>query len=283
MTAASNHDRLPLHFHQTFIPERHYIAALLRYAAGGPRGKPLKEISLITGIPMGESSGKMPAILDYCRGMGLIYVKEGGNGGPKELRLTPLGRSVVIEDPHLSEGITQLLCHMNLCRSDFGADLWFMVFNAGSRILGDCFSEQTLLKYLEGIYGRKKRSPIGPLLRVYTEYTALEKSGVLRQSGHEIQRIPFSLRDIYVRGYGAWLISQFQAHFPKSRQVTTDDFEKAVGLKNIALWSQEDYEEFLFAVERKGLISVDRQMRPFVIMIKVDSVTAWDSVYSDLV
>jgi len=232
---------------------------------------------------MGESSGKMPAILDYCRGMGLISIKNIGNGGLKELYLTPLGRAIVIEDPYLSEEISQLLCHMNLCRSDYGADLWFRVFNAGTTILGNCFSEQTLLKYLEGIYGKKKRSPIGPLLRVYKEDAAFSRSGILRQTDERIQRLPFSFRDIYIRGYGAWLISQFQTRFPEARQVTTDDFEKAAGLRNIALWSQEDYEEVLLAIERKGFISVDRQMHPFVIMIKVDSVTAWNSIYDDLI
>jgi len=283
MTAESVHDRLPLHFHQTFIPERHYLAALLRYAAGGPIGKTLKEISLITGIPMGESSGKMPAIMDYCRGMGLISLKNTDDGSLKMPQLTPFGRAAAIEDPHLSEEITQLLCHMNLCRSGYGADLWFMVFNAGNRVLGNNFSEQTLLKYLEGIYGRKKRSPIGPLIRTYTEETAFAKAGILKQSGDEIQRMSFNLRDIYANGYGTWIISQFQLHFPSSRQVATDDFERAVGLKNIALWSQEDYEEILFAAERKGFISVDRQMRPFIIMIKSDPVDAWDSVYGDLI
>jgi hypothetical protein len=240
-------------------------------------------MSSATGIPMGESSGKMPAILDYCRGMGLVSLRESGIAGYKEIKLTSFGRAVVFEDPHLSEELTQLLCHMNLCRSDRGADLWYVVFNAGSNMLGSSFTQDTLLKYLDGIYGQKKRSPIGPLIRAYTEGAALEKSGVLRQSGEEIQRVPLSLRVVYVRGYGAWLISQLEAHFPQTRQVTVDDFEKAVGMKNVTLWSSDKLEEILFSVERKGLISVDRHMRPHVLIKKANPATVWDHVYEDLV
>jgi hypothetical protein len=52
---------LPLNFHKTFIPERRLIAALLEYAALNKQGD-YQNISKETGIPMGKSSGKVPAI-----------------------------------------------------------------------------------------------------------------------------------------------------------------------------------------------------------------------------
>ena len=42
---------------------------MLRFAAAGKSGD-YREIASETGIPMGNSSGKVPAIIDYCRGMG---------------------------------------------------------------------------------------------------------------------------------------------------------------------------------------------------------------------
>ena len=62
---------LPLNFHKTFIPERRLIAALLEYAALNKQGS-YQDIASETSIPMGKSSGKVPAILDYARGMGLV-------------------------------------------------------------------------------------------------------------------------------------------------------------------------------------------------------------------
>lgn len=66
--------RLPVTFHQSFIPERAYISALLKYAARAKEGTD-QEISAETGIPTGQSSGKVPAMIDYARGMGLIHVE----------------------------------------------------------------------------------------------------------------------------------------------------------------------------------------------------------------
>lgn len=68
---------LPLNFHNTFIPERHFIQALLEYVAGGKSGS-LTEMASETGIPMGRSTGKLQATIDYALGMGLIR-KEGLN------------------------------------------------------------------------------------------------------------------------------------------------------------------------------------------------------------
>lgn len=58
-------ERLSRSFHQTFIPERHYINALLKFAAKGGQGD-IQAISECTGIPTGQSSGKVAPILDYC-------------------------------------------------------------------------------------------------------------------------------------------------------------------------------------------------------------------------
>ena len=68
-----NNNRLPRNFHKSFKPERQYINAMLRFAAAGKSGD-YQAMAADTGIPMGSSSGKVPAILDYCRGMGLIML-----------------------------------------------------------------------------------------------------------------------------------------------------------------------------------------------------------------
>ena len=71
MTTKKNTRRLSRTFHKTFKPERHYISALLRFSASGQDGD-FQEIARATGIPMGTSSGKVPAIIEYSKGMGLV-------------------------------------------------------------------------------------------------------------------------------------------------------------------------------------------------------------------
>ena len=76
MPEAVQNSRLSRNFHRTFKPERQYITSMLRFAASGAEGD-AQAIAAATGIPTGASTGKVPAILDYCRGMGLVRL-----GGP---------------------------------------------------------------------------------------------------------------------------------------------------------------------------------------------------------
>ena len=95
------HQRLPRNFHKTFIPERQYINAMLQFAAAGRSGD-YQGIAAATGIPMGTSTGKVPAILDYCRGMWLLELKGADRSAVKHPELTPFGRAVLFEDHRLS-------------------------------------------------------------------------------------------------------------------------------------------------------------------------------------
>jgi hypothetical protein len=135
---------LPLNFHKTFIPERRLIAALLEYAALNKQGD-YQNISKETGIPMGKSSGKVPAILDYARGMGLLILENEQAGSIKKPVLTSFGKVVYLEDKFLGEKMLQWLVHMNLCRNDIGAKTWHEVFAKGRSILGTAFTRNILI------------------------------------------------------------------------------------------------------------------------------------------
>ena len=145
--------RLSINFHQTFIPERRYITALLKYAAGDNQGTD-QEISSATGIPVGQSSGKVPAILNYSAGMGLICVEKGENTGQKHPILTDFGRIVLLEDVSLSEPFTQWLSHLHLCRIVGGAEVWYQVFGPGRDVLGMECLESEIDDYLNNILGK---------------------------------------------------------------------------------------------------------------------------------
>ena len=118
---------LPINFHQTFIPERRYVSSLLQYAASGSKGT-LDEIAEQTGIPMGKSSGKAHATIDYARGMNLIELASLEEKLVKKPTLTSFGAIVYAEDRFLGEQVTQWIAHMNLCSSYTGARAWHEVF-----------------------------------------------------------------------------------------------------------------------------------------------------------
>ena len=80
MSETGGDARLPWSFHRTFKPERQYIGAMLKFASTGRQGD-LQVIDSATGTPTGASTGKVPAILDYCRAMGLIQLAGRIDGG----------------------------------------------------------------------------------------------------------------------------------------------------------------------------------------------------------
>lgn len=271
---------LPVNFHKTFIPERRLIAALLEYAALGKQGS-YKEISLDTGIPMGESSGKMPAILDYARGMGLIELANDRPSSIKKPVLTSFGKVVYLEDKYLGEPMVQWLAHMNLCRSDIGAKTWHEVFAKGRGILGSSFTKLQLEDYLVSICG-PGNDRTGPLVLTYVEEAALGRSRVLTVEEERVTRKKAPVLDVYAIPYSAYILSLMEVFFPGQDQVAFSEFNSKTFWFDICLWNRSDIEYVFSLIERKGFISIDRQMQPWIIERKVSADHVWPHIFDDM-
>ena len=270
---------LPINFHKTFIPERRLIAALLQYAAQGKAGN-YQDIANDTGIPMGKSNGKVPAILDYSRGMGLIYLDSGQKSAVKKPELTEFGRIVFLQDKYLGETLTQWIAHMNLCRPDIGASAWYHVFGKGRNVLGNAFNADQLEGYLRNIFGTGKNRT-GPLVRTYQDDAALGRTNALNSEG-VIKRNKAPTLDEYALPYSSYILSLFDAFFPGQSQVTTRDLTNKTSWFDVCLWGGTEIERVLMLVERTGYLSVDRQMQPWILERRADSNQVWSKIYDDL-
>ena len=271
---------LPLSFHKSFIPERRLIARLLDYAVLGKEGS-LKEISHETGIPMGESTGKTQAVVDYATAMGLISVEAGETRGRKRPILTAFGRAVYREDRYLSEQLSQWLAHMSMCRSDIGARAWYEVFARGYRSLGSSFGKKNLEDHLATVFGPGPNRT-GPILSVYTDDAALGRTGALTVLDEAISRNKAPLLSAYWLPYSVYVLALMDAVFPGESQVTVADFNARTFLFDICLWGAADLEYALSHIERKGLISVDRQMRPWILERCAVTDEAWLRLFEDV-
>lgn len=271
---------LPVSFHQTFIPERRYIAALLDYAALGQQGS-YQDIAEVTGIPMGKYSGKVPAIIKYAQGMGLIELASIKGSRNKKPLLTPLGKIVYMEDKFLGEPMVQWLVHMNLCRSDIGAEAWHVAFARGRHILGASFLRNQLQNFLIDAFGAGK-DRIGPMLQTYTEDAALARAGVLALEGEKIIRKKAPLLDAWVIPYAAYILDLLEVFFPGQNQVTFSDFNTITYWFDICLWSMLDVELILTQVEHRGYISIDRQMQPWIIEKRKAAADVWPHIFDDM-
>ncbi|MEN6643974.1 MAG: hypothetical protein ABFE08_16175 [Armatimonadia bacterium] len=274
-------DRLPRNFHKTFIPERHFLNALLRYAASGAAGT-YQQIAAETGIPMGESSGKVPAIIDYARGMGLISLS-GPASAVKRPELTPFGRTVLLEDPYLKEAVTQWLAHFHLCGPLRGADVWYQVFVAGGTALGMEFPRSALEERLALVYTGARGNLVGPLVRMYEDDAAFATAGVLRETAGLVLRKSAPVADEFAPGYGAWLLQVMVDHFPNRPEVTVTELDTVGGWCAVPGWESRDAQKVLLLTERKGLITVDRHMEPWIVRRAASCDEGWRHVFDDLI
>lgn len=272
---------LPINFHKTFVPERRLIGLLLHYAALNKQGT-YQEIATETGIPMGESTGKVPAILDYSRGMGLVELAEGTSGALKKPVLTPLGRVVYSGDRYLGERLTQWLVHLNLCRADIGAAAWWHAFAEGHRVLGSSFTRPQLERYLVGIFGPGNERT-GPLVRTYEDDAALGRAGVITTSGDLLERGKAPVLESYAAAYSGFVLALMEAHFPDQTQVTLSDLAETTMWFDACLWGQDDVERVCALLDRKGFVSVDRQMQPWILDKRAAAADVWPSLFDELV
>jgi hypothetical protein len=281
MPEVPQHNRLPRNFHKTFKPERQYINAMLLYAASGQAGD-AQAIAAATGIPTGVSSGKAPAILDYCRGMGLIKLMGSDRSSIKKPDLTPFGRIVLMEDPYMKTSVSQWIAHFNLCDPFTGADVWYHTFFAGTQALGMNFPRAKLEAYLSVIYGIERSGLIGPLGGTYEDEAAFKVCGVLSETEGTIVRRPAPVTDEFGLGYGAWMLQLMGAHFPKRRQISITDLDATAGWRTIPGWDVSSLQRVLELVERKGLIEVDRHMEPWFLLPKAGPDETWRRIYDDM-
>ncbi|MCF7668884.1 MAG: DUF4007 family protein [Verrucomicrobia bacterium] len=275
-------ERLPRNFHRTFIPERQYINAMLRFAASGKSGD-YQKICAETGIPTGTSSGKVPAILDYCRGMGMVVLGGETRSAVKEPQLTPFGRVVLLEDPHLKEEVTQWIAHLNLCNPLTGADVWYETFFAGMQTLGMRFQRSKLEQHLAFAYKTQKSGIVGPLIRMYEDDASFRTCGALAELNGFITRKSAPIPDEFGYAYGAWILQLMSNHFPNARQVTVTELDTEAGWRTIPGWNIVELQRTLQLIERKGLVAVDRQMDPWILRPAARESDSWMHIYDGLI
>jgi|LSQX01.2.fsa_nt_gb hypothetical protein len=274
--------RLLRNFHKSFKPERQYINALLRYAASGKSGD-YQEIADETGIPMGGSSGKVPAILDYSLGMKLVELVGQTKSAIKKIDLTAFGRSVLLEDPFLKLNVTQWLAHLNLCSPLCGAEVWYQTFFPGKQSLGMVFERSHLEKHLLSVLKVDSERIIGPLVGTYEDDAAFRICGALSEEKRIITRNVAPVSEDFAYAYGAWILQLLQDHFPDNAQVSILELDAVAGCRTIPGWDIDDFQKVLQLIERKGLADVDRHMEPWLIQPTEELETAWQLIYSDII
>lgn len=249
--------KVNLNFHQTFAPDADYLATLFDVAKEEV-AYTKQEISDITGIPTGASSGKVEPFIKYAEYMGLL--KDKYEKQTHTLKLTDLGMAVADNDPYLQEKITILICHMNLVSSR-GAALWNFVFcNLATRLLKNAALDDGIKRE----FG--ENNPVKVLGAFKSSYKGMfKKLAFVKEVAEGLKFSTVSYRDEFFFAYALTLYDEWDFNFGETSEITENQVN-LLNLDKIMCMSKEDVNHLLDEMVNEGLIRVDRLLSPYVIV-----------------
>lgn len=275
-----------LEFHQTFKPERNCLNSLLT-DLDVCSGKDVQEISKITGIPTGKSSGKVVPTICYLEYMGMIS----GTLANKKYTLsyTVLGETVVQEDPGLMEQLTLLLMHCMMVRKYAGAELWqYIICNTLPKYHGKI--SKTNLETELALHFQKTVN-LAPFNGTYN--TLFSSLHLVEISSNEYSLIPHNFNEECIYLY-AYILYEYWDEWISSFDPTEKDALKISNTELTSLqlaeigfrfpfgWNEQDEYRTLEAMNDKGIITLNRQMTPFSIRRIYSKEHLIDLLYSEL-
>jgi len=284
---------LPLNFSHDFLPERSLLARLLPFASTTGCGDKVK-IGAETGIPTGESSGKVEPMIHYASGMGLIRADKGAKHW--KLELTTLGRLITAEDPYLSESVTLWLLHLMLCRRSALedpatglADAWFALFAEGALRLGNRFDQGAYLDFLMERHGKKGylKGLSGLVLRSYLELTCFGSINALTAEVLDGQTL--YLRNAaptersHFPAYSAYLFLVWDDLYAGHSQLAIDDLFTQSRCLAVMGWDRATATRWLDWMADHGLLQLDRQTGDTLALRLRDTKTVIAGIFNELV
>ena len=266
-----------INFHQTFKPEAYYISSILRIA-DGTKGYSVSDISSLTGIPNGISSGKVEPHIYYANYMGLIdFMRQNGE---YILSRTELGKVVYEEDPGLHEELTKILCHAMLCRNCKGADVWSVSFNQIFPKYKTGIEKDVFYKLIENIIGSKANSKnIAPFFGSYLDMFA--SLLLLDSTDDKIFVKPLSYNQEYIYLYAYILFDLWDNQFPNEDEISSMQL-KELCFGSLFGWSDEYEYKILEHLSDANLIRLNRQLMPYTILKLVSKNVLLNKLYSEL-
>lgn len=263
-------------FHEDFKLQINYLSEILELASQNYCGSKY-EISNLTGIPTGKSSGKVEPHIRYLKFMGLINAEV--VNGKYQLYLTKLGKVVYESDRYIMKDITKKLMHYNMTRKGKGAPQWSFFFREypydfNTPILYSSIEDSGKLKYGKEIH-------LGPLKTSYTD----DFSSI---SPIEIDNKYIVFKSCYASSecnnlYGYTLLNELEElQLEESEFIIDEVFEEIRWQKGFGF----DYDtalEVLDDLNSLGIIKLNKQLNPMTLIINKKSEDLINELYDDLI
>jgi hypothetical protein len=263
-----------VNFHETFPVTFEYISKILEISNGN-RDYTKEEISNITGIPTGASSGKVVPHIKYAEFMNLV----GYEYSDKKylLKRTELGEAIYHEDPYFTENITYKLLNYFLTSSVFGAEMWSLFYRNLMKNYKNILTRDIIQKEMIKKYGEKVN--ISPLLATYKNNET--KFNVLRFEDEEIIKNKQSIEIDCTFIYGYTLLKEWENCFDDV-EITINQLESIYWKEGFGFSIEEEFKA-LNLLEENDLIKLNKQLSPITIIKLKNSKNCISKLYSLLI
>lgn len=266
-----------VNFHQTFKPESQYISNILDIA-DDISWLSVKEISGLTGIPQGVSSGKVEPHICYAEYMGLIKSEK----KDKQIKLnkTELGKTVSREDPGLQEVLTKLLLHAMMAREKEGAGVWSLTFKHIFPKYRSGIRKDMLILELNQFYNNKINTKnIAPFWGSYEDMFSDIEILCMEDNVVKCNSLPYNREFMYL--YGLVLLSFWEEYYLDQDEISSTQLAE-LKFGKIFGWDVQYEYEVMEHLADKDLLRMNRQLMPYTILKMTSKDNLIANLYSEL-
>lgn len=267
-----------INFHQTFYPNFDYIGKILNIS-DGKENLSIDEISMITGIPTGESSGKVLPHIRYCEFMNLITVKS--TNSKLLLGRTDMGELIYSEDPYLSERISRLLCHMFLTSLGIGSELWFFICRSMQSSYGNKISKNVIEHDIVSYF--KKGTKMSAFNSSYTNENSFGNLNLIIIEENNIRFRDFVYEEEFFYAILYVLYQELMTTDPNRSEFTVIELFHDLKWNCSLNWSENKSMSFLERASEDGWLDLNRQLTPTTILLKRNIADVMELIYSELI
>lgn len=271
-----------LNFHESFCPDFEHIAKIIQIA-DQYEGLTKEEISDITGIPTGASSGKVEPHIYYAKFMNLIEFEK--ERSKYKIKSTTLGRIILNEDPYFLEDISKLICNYFLTSKFYGAIMWNKIIREMPLKYGNEIKESLIIKDLHEEFGIQiKLTAFRSCYNSEKSMATLSLINVEEQNDNPIIKLNKNIyndENIYVYAYT--LIRELEKLDNSRKEFTINEILDNISWGKGFLWDEEVSISVLEKLNDLNIINLNRQLNPITIIVNKNSEDIIDSVYSMLI
>lgn len=262
-----------LNFHQTFSMELPYISYILSLEENN-NGYTKEEISEITGIPTGKSSGKVEPHIKYSQYCNLIIPIK--SKGYYFLKKTELGKTILVHDKFLKEEITLELLLYFLTSKSVGADQWYFFIR---ELLSEKeISKEFINNSIKIRYESTKDIKISPVINTVEEL----KENILSIKPNTLSKINKKVKTEFKFVYAYTLLFEIENLFTTRNEITYNELNW-IKWREGHFMSIDDEYKVLEWLESIGVIRLNKQLTPITIIKIKDSKDILKLLYSELI